>query len=142
MLYTILAHLQGKSLKTKTIGQPSEPQWTQEGRDVPASARAQQRNSLKQMEKISETWVRKTITFKFVEGVRRSIKFRSVLKPLTSTRNVVQAGNVVVLDEKNPHIRNNRDGTVIKLNMNSGVYTMDVWVCLNETGLVFSWQGQ
>ena len=28
---------------------------------------------------------------------------------------VVQAGNVVVLDEKNPHIRNLRDGTIIKM---------------------------
>ena len=58
----------------------------------------------------------------------------------------VQAGNVVVLDEKNPHIRNNRDGTVIKLDVNNGVYTMDMcmdmWVCLDETGPVFSWQGQ
>ena len=31
-----------------------------------------------------------------------------------------RAGNVVVLDEKNPHIRNNRDGTVIKLDVNCG----------------------
>ena len=55
-------------------------------------------------------------------------------------RKVVQAGNVVVLDEKNP--RNNRDGTVIKLDVNNGVYTMDMWVCLCETCPVFSWQGQ
>ena len=55
-------------------------------------------------------------------------------------RKVVQAGNVVVLDEKNP--RNNRDGTVIKLDVNSGVCTMDMWVCLYETCPVFSWQGQ
>ena len=32
----------------------------------------------------------------------------------------VKAGNVVVLVEKNPHIRNNRDGTVIKLDVNNG----------------------
>ena len=60
-------------------------------------------------------------------------------------RKVVQAGNVVVLDEKHPHIRNNRDGTVIKLDVNSGVCTMDVRVCLDEIGAVFffsSWQGQ
>ena len=50
----------------------------------------------------------------------------------------MQAGNAVVLDEKNPHIQYNRDGTVIKLDVNSGVYTMDVWVCLDETGPVFS----
>ena len=55
-------------------------------------------------------------------------------------RKVVQAGNVVVVDEKNP--RNNRDGTVIKLDVNSGVCTMDMWVCLYETCPVFSWQGQ
>ena len=54
----------------------------------------------------------------------------------------MQADNVVVLDEKNPLIRNNRDDTVIKLDVNSGVYTMDMWVCLDETCPVFSWQGQ
>ena len=43
-----------------------------------------------------------------------------VVKPLVSMRKVVQAGNVVVLHEKNPHIRNNRDGTVIKLDVSDG----------------------
>ena len=57
-------------------------------------------------------------------------------------RKDVHAGNVVVLDEKNPHTRNKRDGTVIKRHVNSGVYTMDTWACLDETGPVFSWQGQ
>ena len=55
---------------------------------------------------------------------------------------VVQAGNVLVLDDKNSHTRNNRDGTVIKLDVKNGVYTRDMWVCLVETGPVFSWQGQ
>ena len=84
----------------------------------------------------------KAIPFKSVEGVRKCIKFRSatVVKPLVSIRKVVQAGNVVVLDEKNLHIRNNRDGIVIKLDVNSGVCTMDMWVCLDETCPVFSWQ--
>ena len=49
------------------------------------------------------------------------------------------AGNVVVLDEKNPHIRNIRDGTVIKLDVNNGVCTMDMWICFDEIGPVFSW---
>ena len=64
------------------------------------------------------------------------------MKPLISMRQVVQAGHVVVLDEKNLHIRINRDGTVIKLDVNNEVYTMDMWLCLDETGPVFSWQGQ
>ena len=49
------------------------------------------------------------------------------MKPWISLRKVVQAGNVGMLDEKEPHIRNNRDGTVIKLDVNNGVYTMDMW---------------
>ena len=53
-----------------------------------------------------------------------------------------RASNVVVLDEKNPHIRNNRDGTVTKLDVNNGMYTMDMWVCLDEICPEFSWQGQ
>ena len=82
----------------------------------------------------------KTIPFKSLEGVHRCIKFRSanVVKPLISLEKVEAAGNVVVLDEKNPHFQNNRDGTVIKLDVNSGVCTMDMWVCLDETGPVFS----
>ena len=83
----------------------------------------------------------KATPFKSVGGVHRCINFRSasVVKPLISMRMVVQAGDVMVLDEKNPHMRNNRDGTVIKLNVNNGLCTMDMWVCLDETGLCFSW---
>ena len=60
----------------------------------------------------------------------QKIQSANVVKPLISTRKVVQAGNVVVLDEKNRHIRDNRDGTVIKLDVNNGVYTMDVCVLM------------
>ena len=86
----------------------------------------------------------KTIPFKTNEGIQRCITFRSanVIKPLISMQKVVRARNTVVLDEKNPHIRNIRDGTVIKLDVSNGVYTMDMWICLDETGPVFSWQGQ
>ena len=86
----------------------------------------------------------KTIPFQSVEGVHRRIKFRSanVAKPLISRRKVVQPDNVVVLDERNPHIRNNRDNPVIKLGANSGVYTMDMWVRPDEFGSVFGWQGR
>ena len=59
-----------------------------------------------------------------------------------SLQKVVRAENVVVLDEKNPHIRKHRDGTTIKLDVNNGVYTMNMWICTDETGPVFSWQGQ
>ena len=86
----------------------------------------------------------KSIPFKTNEGVQRCTTFRSanVVKPIISMHKVVRAGNIVVLDEKNPHIRNTRDGTVIKLDVNNGVYTMDMWICLDEPGPVFSWQGQ
>ena len=45
--------------------------------------------------------------FKTNEGTQRAKTLRSasVVKPLTSMQQVVRAGNVVVLDEKNPHIR-------------------------------------
>ena len=83
----------------------------------------------------------KRIPFKTNEGVQRCITLRSanVVKPLISMQKVVRAGKIVVLDEKNPHIRNTRDGTVIKLDVNSGVCTMDMWICLEETGPVFSY---
>ena len=86
----------------------------------------------------------KAIPFKSVEGVHRCMKFRSanVVKPLISLRKVVQAGNVEMLDETNPHLRNIRDGTVIKLDVNNVVCTMHMWVRLDEIGPVFSGQGQ
>ena len=85
-------------------------------------------------ERIKDLGVR-TIPFKSVEGVHRCIKLRSasVVKPLILMGKVMQAGNFVVLDEKNPHIRNNRDGTVIKLDVNNGVYTMDMWEMTSVT---------
>ena len=57
--------------------------------------------------------------------------------PSFQMQKVVRAGHIVVLDEKNPHIRNTRDGTVIKLDVHNGVYTVDMWICLDETGPVF-----
>ena len=51
-------------------------------------------------------------------------------------KNVVGAENIVVLDEENPHIRNIRDGTRIKTDVNNGVCTKDMWICLDETGPV------
>ena len=56
----------------------------------------------------------RTIPLKTNEGIQRCITFRSanVFNPFISLRKVVRAGNTVVLDEKNPHIRNIRDGTV------------------------------
>ena len=82
--------------------------------------------------------------FKTNEEIQRCITFRSVsfVKPLISMQEVVRAGNTVVLDEKNLHIRNIRDGTMINLGVNNGVYTMDMWICLDETSSVCSWQGQ
>ena len=48
-----------------------------------------------------------TVPFKTNEGIQRCVTFRSasVVRPLISMLKVVRAGNIVVLDEKNPHIR-------------------------------------
>ena len=55
-----------------------------------------------------------------------------------NAKKVVWAGNFVVLDEKNSHIRNSRNGTTINLDANNGVYTMDMCFCTDKTGPVFS----
>ena len=44
---------------------------------------------------------------------------------------VFRAGNIVVLDEKNPHIRYIRNGAMIKMDVISGVSTMNMWICLD-----------
>ena len=61
---------------------------------------------------------------------------------LISMQKVVRAGNVVVLDEtESAHSKYSRR-TTTELDVNSGVYTMDMWTCTEETGPVFSWQVQ
>ena len=77
---------------------------------------------------LSQTWVRRALhsrqTREF-RGVSHS-GVRMLSNPSFSMQKVVRAGNTVVLDEHNLHIRNTRDGTVIKLDVNSGVYTIDI----------------
>ena len=99
------------------------------------SAKRHQRSLWPQMESKANTWVRK-IPFKTSERIQMCITFRSAnnVKHLISMQKVVRAGNTVVLDE--------RDGTVIKLDVSNAVCTMDMWICLDERGPVFSWQGQ
>ena len=71
-----------------------------------------------------------TIPFKTNEGIHRcmTLMSASVVKPLTPVQKVVQAGNVVALDQRTPHIRKRGEGAVIKLDVTSGVCTMDMRV--------------
>ena len=91
----------------------------------------------------SETWVKRLFHETNVR-IQTCMTFRSAsdAKPIISMQKVVRARSIVVLDEKNPHIRNIRDGTMIKMDVNNGVFTMDTWMCLDERGPNFSWQGQ
>ena len=59
-------------------------------------------------------------------------------KPFTTMLKVLRSGNSVVLDDKNPHIRNTQEATVIRLDVYNGAYTMHMWILLDETGPVFS----
>ena len=59
------------------------------------------------------------------------------MKRLISMRKVVQACNVVVLDEKNPHIQIIEDGTVIKLDVIAGC-TPWTYGCASTTLVRFS----
>ena len=62
------------------------------------------------------------------ERLTRCMTFRSagVAKPFISMQKVARAGNIVVLDEQNSHIRRIRDGTMIMLDVHNGLCTMDV----------------
>ena len=86
----------------------------------------------------------KSIPFKTNEGVQRNNiqECECCQIPHFDAKGRPSWKHCCLLDEKNPHIRSTRDGTVIKLDVNNGVYTMDMWTCLDETGPVFSWQGQ
>ena len=133
MSKTILARLQGKFIEVKDnwVNIRATMDTGAAGHVMPAEMfprvkldrTSTTKKFVQQMEKRSKTWVRKpyhSSPLKECTGASNS-GAQDVVKPLISMRKVVQAGNVVVLDEKNPHIRNNRDGTVIKLDVNSGV---------------------
>ena len=51
---------------------------------------------------------------------------------LVSIKRVARAGNVVVLDEKNPHIRHIRDGTTIMLDENVKEQKAETWQKLRK----------
>ena len=80
----------------------------------------------------------KFVPFKTSDGIQRCITFGSarVVELRISMQKVDRAGNMVVLNEKNPHIRNTGDGTMIKLGVRNRMYTLDTWICLDEPGAV------
>ena len=53
-------------------------------------------------------------------------------EPPHSMQNVVRAGNSVVLDGNNPHIRNTSGWNSDQCGRENGVYTMDMWICLEQ----------
>ena len=65
---------------------------------------------------------------------RKTLRSASAVEAVISMQKVVRAGNISLLDEKNPHIRNAQDGTVIKLDANNGLCTMSMWNCLDGAG--------
>ena len=108
-----------------------------------SSAKDHQRGLWQRKVNKSESWAKRLFHSTQTTGIQRCITLRSVsvVKPIISMQNVVRAGNIVP-NEESPYIRNVQDGTMIKTDMNSAVCTMDMWICLDETGPVFSWQGQ
>ena len=86
----------------------------------------------------------KVVPFTTGEGQARKVRFRAaeVMKPLISMVKVVAAGNDVVLDRTNPHIRHRKSGAVTKLGCQNGVYTLDMWVDSGTLGPVFGRPGK
>ena len=104
-----------------------------------SSAKRHRRRLWPQIGSTSKTWVRRTSHIQDQRGnseVHNIQQFQCCQTPCFKSK----LGNIVVLDEQKPHIRKIRDGTVIKLDVNNGVYTMDMWICLDETGPDFSSQ--
>ena len=78
----------------------------------------------------------KTIPFKSVEGVHRCMKFRCAKRCGALNLNDKGRASWRCRGAGLKRIRTLetiRDGTVIKLDVNTGVYTMDMRVCLDET---------
>ena len=59
---------------------------------------------------------------------RTTWQVANVRRPLMSAVKVARAGNVVNLDEQNPHIRNKKTGERIDLRWEGNVCVLDLWV--------------
>ena len=64
------------------------------------------------------------------EGHKRTMKWVvcPVRRPLISVTKVVEAGNEVFMNRKNPRIVNTKTGQVTKLKKQGGVYVLDIWI--------------
>ena len=60
---------------------------------------------------------------------------------LISASKVANAGIIVNLGPKNPHIKNTKTGKETKLRHKNGIFLLDIWVNTDVTGPVFSRQG-
>ena len=70
---------------------------------------------------------KKTVPLQSVEGVHNiHERKRCDAVFFISPRKVVQVGNVAVLEE-DPYSRNNRDGTAVKLDVSTEVFTLVMW---------------
>ena len=120
MLRTILACLQGRSSirATMDIGPAGHVMPAEMFPRVKLDRTSTAKNLVAANgEKIKDLCEKNPYHSSPLKGCTGALKFRraSVVKPLISMRKVVQAGTVVVLDEKNPH----------KLDVNNRVCTLD-----------------
>ena len=76
----------------------------------------------------------KALTAMTEEGHKRGMKWTvcDVRRPLISVAKVVEAGNDVFLESKNPRIVNLKTKQVTKLKKKGGVYVLDLWVHADE----------
>ena len=85
----------------------------------------------------------KPVEFKTTEGYDRKVKFRvaNVMKPLISVNRINEAGDDVVFKGPQPHIKC-KDGRIINLRKERGVFVLDMWVDTEAHGPGFARQGQ
>ena len=78
-----------------------------------------------------------------VEGqeLKMKVQIAEVTRMLISASKVANAGNIVNLDAKNPHIKNIKTGKETKVRHKNDMFLLDLWVNNDITGPVFSWQG-
>ena len=108
-------------------------------RVVSMSAKRHQRSLWPHMESKSKNVVEKTIPFKTNDGIQRCITFRSAKfcqLPSFHCKRSSEPETLWCWMKSSAHSKHS-DGKVIKLDVSNDVYTMDMWICLDETGPVF-----
>ena len=84
----------------------------------------------------------RVVKFQTMEGATKKIRFQAapVKRTLVSVAKLVEAGNEVKLEKKNPRIVNEATGEITYLKYRNGMFILQMWVKNEQTASGFTRQ--